>query len=127
MSLILGAVSLLTLGFLSLGPFLLAASSVRAERLSDRGADSATVAGLWMSVVGTVLWLTILAFVHSMTADQLANGCSGGGCGGFPSSAWAETWGFVGWWVGVNAVLVAVVLVASSWHGGIHVRDRTSN
>jgi hypothetical protein len=57
----------------------------------------------------TLAWGALaLWFVHVTTADDLSSGCSGGGCEGFPSSAWPETWTILGWWVAINELVLVV-------------------
>jgi hypothetical protein len=57
----------------------------------------------------TLAWgLVALWLVHTITAGDLSKGCPGGGCEGFPVSAWAETWTVVLGWLVVNAITLSL-------------------
>jgi len=78
--------------------------------VSDRGRPGLRLI-VGLSSFAMLFVIAFTCFIHIDTADALSKGCPGGGCEGFPPTAWAGTRSILLTWIGINALIGGMLVV----------------
>jgi hypothetical protein len=120
----IGSISIvvLTIGLLSIAALYMAWRSFARKDIAPRKPpQSLSLTATVLASIG-VAWLALIVIGFHMYFDHaLATGCSGGGCGGFPESGWANTRELL---IELSAVnLVAYLIVSAARWGAFRAVD----